>query len=63
MRLVNWLILRVQLFEMRKTHPEMAADIKRNLALGHQTAEAIRLATAEQAARMKSRAASNVEQG
>ena len=45
MGFVNWLILRAQLVSMRKTHPEMAADVKRYLAEGHSASDAIRLAT------------------
>jgi hypothetical protein len=51
MGLVNWLILRSQLSAMRKTHPEMAADVKRFMAEGHSPADAIRLATKAQARR------------
>lgn len=54
MSFVNWLILRIQLVAMRKDHPEMASDIKRYLALGHDPAQAIRLATIAQAKRLKS---------
>ena len=54
MSFVNWLILRMQLAAMRKDHPEMASDIKRYLALGHDPVEAIRLATIDQGKRLKS---------
>jgi hypothetical protein len=54
MSFVNGLILRIQLAAMRKDHPEMASDIKSYLALGHDPAQAIRLATIDQAKRLKS---------